>query len=98
MPAYIIARVHVTDMTRYADYMKITPGIIARFGGRFIARGGESVTLKGPEETDRLVLIEFPSLSAAKDFYRSEEYRQTKKLREGAATAQFFAIEGDQHR
>ncbi len=90
----MIARIHVTDMTRYAEYMKITPGIISRFGGRFIARDGESVTLEGPEEADRVVLIEFPSLSAAEDFYHSEEYRQTKILREGAATAQFFAIDG----
>jgi uncharacterized protein (DUF1330 family) len=90
----MIARVHVTDRTRYAEYMKITPDIISRFGGRFIARGGEAVTLEGPEETDRVVLIEFPSLAAATAFYHSEEYRQTKKLREGAATAQFFAIDG----
>ena len=94
MPAYIIARVQVTDMQRYAEYMKVTPDIIAEFGGRFIARGGESVTLEGPEETNRVVLIEFPTLVAAKNFYHSEQYRQTKILREGAATAQFYAIDG----
>ena len=94
MPAYIIARVHVTDMPRYSEYMKVTPGVIAKFGGRFIARGGESVTLEGPEETDRVVLIEFPTLAAAKDFYHSEEYHETKILRQGAATGQFFAIDG----
>ena len=94
MPAYIIARVNVTDVARYSEYMKVTPGVIARFGGRFIARGGESVTLEGQPETDRVVLIEFPSLTAAKDFYHSEQYREAKILREGAATAQFFAIDG----
>lgn len=81
-------------MPRYSEYMKLTPGVIAKFGGRFIARGGESVTLEGPEEANRVVLIEFPTLAAAKDFYRSEEYRETKVLREGAATAQFLAIDG----
>ena len=94
MPAYIIARVNVTDVARYSEYMKVTPGVIARFGGRFIARGGESVTLEGQPETDRVVLIEFPTLTAAKDFYHSEQYREAKILREGAATAQFFAIDG----
>lgn len=94
MPAYIIARVEVTDMTRYAEYMKVTPGVIAKFGGKFVARGGETLTLEGEPERSRVVLIEFPSLSDAKAFYHSEEYKETKVLRDGAATAQFVAVEG----
>jgi uncharacterized protein (DUF1330 family) len=94
MPAYIIGRIQVTDKTRYTEYTKATPAIIAKFGGHFIARGGESVTLEGPEETRRVVIIEFPTLNDAKAFFHSEEYAETKKLRDGAAVAQFFAIDG----
>jgi len=94
MPAYIIARVQVTDPARYAEYMKVTPGIIETFGGRFIARGGETETLEGELETSRVVLIEFPSLEDARAFYRSPEYTETRALREGAATAQFVAVDG----
>lgn len=94
MAPYIIARVNVTDSARYAEYMKITPGVISRFGGKFIARGGETETMEGDKESSRVVLIEFPDLAAARAFYHSEEYKQTKVLREGAATAQFVAIEG----
>ncbi|NIS14954.1 DUF1330 domain-containing protein, partial [Candidatus Saccharibacteria bacterium] len=50
MPAYMIARVNVTDWDQYSEYMKVTPGIIAKYDGRFIVRGGEMVTLEGPEE------------------------------------------------
>jgi uncharacterized protein (DUF1330 family) len=94
MPAYIIVRVQVTDWERYREYMKATPAAIQRFGGRFVVRGGEMVTLEGPQETGRVVIIEFPSLDQAKAFYRSEEYSRAKRLREGAATGQFLAIEG----
>lgn len=94
MPAYIIARVHVTDWDRYREYIKATPAPIAQFGGKFIVRGGESVTLEGPQETCRVVIIEFPSLDQAKRFYFSEEYSKVKKLRDGAATGQFVAVEG----
>jgi uncharacterized protein (DUF1330 family) len=94
MPAYIIGRVQVTDWPQYAEYMKLTPGIIAQYGGRFIARGGESVTLEGPPETDRVVILEFPTYAAAQQFFHSEEYRHAKTLREGAAVAQFYAIDG----
>jgi uncharacterized protein (DUF1330 family) len=94
MPAYIIARVHVTDWERYREYTRATPAAIERFGGRFVVRGGETITLEGPQETGRVVVIEFPSLDAAKAFYQSEEYSRARKLREGAATGQFLAIEG----
>jgi len=94
VPAYIIARVDVTDWDRYREYTKATPAAIAHFGGRFIVRGGEMLTLEGPEEMRRLVVIEFPSLERAKEFYYSEEYSQVKKLREGVATGQFIVIDG----
>jgi len=94
MTAYLIARVQVTDWERYREYMKATPAIIQKFGGRFVSRGGEMITLEGPPETGRVVIIEFPSLDQAKAFYHSEEYSLAKKLREGAATGQFLAIEG----
>ena len=54
----------------------------------------EMVVLEGPPETRRVVIIEFPSLDKAKEFFQSEEYSRVKKLREGAATGQFIAIEG----
>ena len=94
MPAYLIARIEVTDWDRYKEYVKATPAVIAQFGGRFIARGGETITLEGPAETRRVVLIEFPSLEMAKAFYDSAVYREVMKLREGAAEAQLVAIAG----
>ncbi|MGD9044350.1 MAG: DUF1330 domain-containing protein [Desulfobacterales bacterium] len=94
MAAYIIARINVTDADQYGEYIKVTPGIIAKFGGRFIVRGGNMVTLEGPEEKWRIVVVEFPDLQKAQDFYHSADYADAKKIREGAALAQFVAIEG----
>jgi len=94
MPSYLLIRVTVTDPERYRQYMAVTPGILAQYGGRFIARGGKSVTLEGPEETRRLALVEFPSLEAAKAFYASPEYQAAKALRDGACEAEFIALDG----
>ena len=94
MAAYIIARINVTDPDQYKEYINVTPGIIAKYDGRFIIRGGEKVTLEGPEEKWRIVVIEFPDLPKAKEFYYSPEYTDAKKIREGAALAQFVAIRG----
>src|SRR5215471_14626360 len=94
MPAYIVARVEITDPVRYQEYIKATPAAIARYGGKFIVRGGEVITLEGPPETRRLVVIEFPTLDQAKAFYLSEEYGKAKALRAGAAVGQFLAVPG----
>ena len=94
MSAYLLGRVEITDQDRYKEYMKKTPGVIEKYGGKFIVRGGEVVTLEGAAETRRLVLIEFPSSEKAKEFYYSEEYQDAKKLRAGAAVGQFLAIDG----
>ena len=94
MTAYLLGRVEITDPDRYKEYMKKTPGAIEKYGGRFIVRGGDVVTLEGPGETRRLVLIEFPSMEKAKEFYYSPEYQEAKKLRAGAASGQFLAIDG----
>jgi uncharacterized protein (DUF1330 family) len=94
MPAYILIRVAVTDWDRYREYMAMTPAALAKYQGRFIARGGESATLEGPEESRRLAICEFPTLALAKEFYASPEYQVAKALRVGACEAEFVAVEG----
>ena len=94
MPAYLIARVDVTDPEKYESYKERTPAAVAKFGGRFLVRGGDLVTLEGRAETRRIIVIEFPSLQRAQAFYESEDYQAAKKFRDGAAEAQFLAVEG----
>ncbi len=94
MSAYIIAHVGIEDWNAYREYMRHTPRVIERFGGRFIVRGGTMETLEGPEETLRLVVIEFLSMDSARGFYRSEEYAKIKTLRDGAGFAKFVLVDG----
>lgn len=94
MSAYLIARVDITDWDRYREYMHHTPRVIQTFGGHFIVRGGESVTVEGPAEKNRIVVIEFPSFQQAKAFYDSPEYKRIKKFRDGAGSAQFVIVDG----
>jgi len=63
-------------------------------GATWLARGGEIATLEGEPEERRVVIVEFPSLEAARTFYDSPEYREARAAREGAAEAQFFVVEG----
>lgn len=94
MAAYLIAMIEVTDMEQYKKYIAVTPRVLEKFGGKFVARGGETVTLEGPHEPRRVVLVEFPSLDRIKEFYASAEYREAIKLREGAANVSLVGVEG----
>jgi len=76
------------------EYAKLSPAIIEKFGGRFLARGGRSTTLEGPPAPGRVVVIEFPSYERAQAFYNSPEYVAARKVRAGAAKAQFVLVEG----
>ncbi|MFT5196450.1 MAG: hypothetical protein ACI85U_003483 [Candidatus Promineifilaceae bacterium] len=94
MTAYLIARVNVTDMEQYKEYMKLSPGIIKKYGGKFVARGGGLITLEGEAETNRVVIVEFPSSEVAQEMYASEEYQAAIKVRENAADGQFIIVDG----
>lgn len=94
MSAYLIARINVTDMDQYKKYIQLSPGIIEKFGGKFIVRGGDLVTLEGAEETGRVVLVEFPDSETAQAFYHSDEYQAAIKVRQHAADGQFIVVDG----
>ena len=93
MKAYWIAHVTVTDPAAYAGYQALAPAAFAAHGARFLARGGAHEVMEGPV-LDRHVVIEFPSLTAAKACYASPEYQAAKAKRDGAATAHVVIVEG----
>jgi len=90
---YWIAHITVTRPDRYHDYMRATPDVIEKFGGRFLARAGVSETPEG-EAYDRQVIIEFPSLADALACYNSADYAAARALREGACIAHVSIVEG----
>lgn len=94
MPAYLLVRANVTDMAQYAEYMKLTPAIVEKFGGEFLIRGGDKVILEGPDSPERIVLLKFDSIETARRMYNSEEYQAAIKLRAGAAQASFVVMDG----
>ena len=94
VPAFIIARVDITDRDQYQHYLKAAPSVIEQYGGKVIARSESPLTLEGQDETRRTIILQFPSVARAKDFYFSPEYQEARKLREGAAYGELIVIEG----
>lgn len=96
MPAYVVADVGVTDPARYEDYKKLAPAAIAKHGGRYLARGGETAVLEGDWRPGGVVVLEFPSLAQAKAFYDSAEYGEARRARAGAARMNMVVVDGVQ--
>lgn len=94
MAAYVVADVDVTDPAKYEEYKKLTPGAVAKHGGRFLARGGQALTLEGNWRPNRIVVIEFPTLEQARNFYTSVEYTAARRARAGAAKMNMIVVDG----
>jgi uncharacterized protein (DUF1330 family) len=94
MPAYIIADIAVSDPEGYAPYRPLAAASIARFGGRFLVRGGNTELLEGAPAPDRIVVIEFPDAETARRWYRSEEYQSALKIRQAASHGRLILVEG----
>ena len=94
MPAYVLAHIDVQDPVRYEDYKAMSPISIHKYGGRFIARGGKVEVLEGAWQPKRMVLLEFPTVERARDWWASEEYKDAKALRQATSTGDMVIIEG----
>jgi uncharacterized protein (DUF1330 family) len=94
MSAYVIVEVNVTDPDRFAEYRKLVPVTIEKYGGRFVVRGGTVETKEGGWSPARMVVIEFPSMEKARNWYHSPEYAPALALRLKCATAKLILVEG----
>ncbi|MBM3584393.1 MAG: DUF1330 domain-containing protein [Alphaproteobacteria bacterium] len=72
---YVLAKVTVRDATAYEDYRSKVLATIEAHGGRFLVRGGAAEVKEGGWTNPRLVVIEFPSVEAARGWYASPAYR-----------------------
>jgi len=91
---YVIGQLHVHNPEGYTAYSSQVQPTLVPFGGRFIVRGGETVVLDGQASGPRNVVIEFPSVQAAQDWYRSEAYQAILQSRLQNASGYVLVVAG----
>jgi uncharacterized protein (DUF1330 family) len=94
MAAYFIVDIDIRDGAGIEEYRKGVPATLAKYGGRFLVRGGTFEKLEGSWQPKRLVVLEFPSVEQAKRWYDSPEYRDLKVMRQKAAATNLVLVEG----
>ena len=94
MKGYVIAIVDVKNAEGYAVYSKQVPATIEKYGGRYLVRGGKTEVREGEWPGPRTVILEFPSLARALEWYDSPEYKPLRPIRQANSTAHFAFFEG----
>ena len=95
MPAYWVARSKINNPDEYKKYADQVPPILAKYGGKPLARGGRFQIMEGPETFQRFVVIEFPTFEQGVACFTSDEYRKAAKhRRSGAGEVEIVMLEG----
>ena len=94
MSAYVVAEIEITNPVGYRDYTTTVPATIAKYGGRFLVRGGTAEVLEGDWPERRRVIIEFPSLDAAKRWWNSPDYQKPKAMRRANSNGRLLLLDG----
>jgi uncharacterized protein (DUF1330 family) len=94
MPAYIIVNIDVHDPEGYEEYKILAAPTLALYQGKYIVRGGANGVLEGTLEPKRIVLLEFPDMQHASDWWASPEYAPAKAIRQRTATTDMIFVEG----
>jgi uncharacterized protein (DUF1330 family) len=96
MPAYWLARSKVSDPAQYKKYADEVPAITAKYGGKFLARGGRFQVMEGPQKFARFVVIEFPTFEQGVACFQSDEYNKAAAFRRqsGAGEVETIMVEG----
>jgi uncharacterized protein (DUF1330 family) len=90
---YWIASGEVSDVEQYKKYAAANAVPFAKFGARFLVRGGAFECMEG-STASRNVVIEFPSYEAALACYRSPEYQAAIELRKPVSKLDLIVIQG----
>lgn len=94
MPTYLISTIEVHDPDGYEEYKKLVPPLLAKYGGRFVVRGGAIEFKEGDWRPKRVVVVEFESMDKARTFYDSPEYAQAKRIRQRTSVGSVLFVEG----
>jgi uncharacterized protein (DUF1330 family) len=92
--AFVVVDIRIHDPIRYEEYRRLAAPSVAAFGGRYLARGGAVTKLEGDWMPGRFVLLEFPSVARAKEWWGSELYAPLKAIRHATARTSMIVVEG----
>jgi uncharacterized protein (DUF1330 family) len=94
MPGYVIAQIKVRDVDEYRNYLAGFMEVFTPFEGKVLVATDEVEVLEGSWPEGRTVVMEFPSVEKAREWYQSAQYQQVAQHRLRSATTDMILIDG----
>ena len=92
--AYAVVLLDVRDRVIYGEYARRATEIEARHGGRPLVVADAEEVVEGDWPSGRVVVLEFPSLEAARAWYSDPEYGELIPMRHRATDSRILFVEG----
>src|SRR6201981_4202032 len=94
-PAYNVAEITIKDQDGYnKEYLPLITKALTDAGGKFIVRGGKTISFEGASPAPRVVVIQFENLEKLQALYESAPYKQAVAIGDKYATQRIFGVEG----
>jgi uncharacterized protein (DUF1330 family) len=94
MTTYLVAEIDIKDREAMTPYISGVNATLKPYGGRFLARGGDTQSLEGEPNLSNVVIVEFPTMAAMNDWYNSASYQEILGNRLEHSTGRVFCVEG----
>jgi uncharacterized protein (DUF1330 family) len=94
MKAYVISDVQIVDRAAMERYRTLAASTIAQYDGRYLVRGGAIETLEGDWSPQAIIVVEFPSMARAREWYGSPEYAPAREISRTALRRRLIMVEG----
>lgn len=94
MAAYLISELEALDAELFEKYKSLAQAAIAKYGGRYLARGASIETAEGAPSEKHVVIVEFPSMGALHRWYGSPEYSEARTMSPRAMKRRLIFVDG----
>jgi uncharacterized protein (DUF1330 family) len=84
----------VLDATAIVEYRTLAAQSVEQYGGRYLARGGTIHPVAGDWTPESIVIIEFPSMQRAHEWFESAEYAKARAIAADALSRRLIFVEG----
>ena len=91
---YVIAQLKIINPESYKEYIEKVTDVIKKFGGEYLARGGEHKVFEGEDNFPRIIILKFPSYEKALEWYNSEEYKPVRQIRLDNSVGNLIIVKG----
>jgi uncharacterized protein (DUF1330 family) len=89
-----VSEINVKDLDAYKEWLPAVQKTIAEAGGQYLGGGfNKTTTMTGDPPPNRVVVIQYPSVEAAKKWWQENGTEAIKKA-EKFASFRIYAVEG----